>query len=201
MRVLPKWAIHAAAISGLFVSTPGLAGPRAVEAPLVCSRGPKRQSFRAAVTLPAAQSIGSRFTVRIDSFPSGKISHVGLKYIYDMTADYALPAGAKYVKGSARIVPGTGTPNVRAGARVWHDASGIHLLLPARVKNGSGYTPPSLEFQLEVDAAAGTELAIQLRRCRVSAKVFLLGNVGTTCVPEPAPYTIGTTRALPRKRE
>ena len=54
------------------------------------------------------------------------ISHFGLHYIHNMTADYAIPTGTTYVEGSARIVPGTGTANARPGASVTHDASGIH---------------------------------------------------------------------------
>jgi hypothetical protein len=168
-----------------------------VSAPLVCSRGGDGQTFRASVTLPASQPSGSRFTVRIDSFSSGKIAHFGLNYVFDMATDYRIPDGTRYVEGSARVVPNTGTPNVRAGARAWGDAAGVHLLLPARVGNGQSYTPPSLEFQLDVIAAAGTELLLRFSRCRVSASVFLLGTVHTTCVPTPAPFTIGRTRATP----
>ena len=184
------------ALAGGLVSTTSVAGGRAVKAPLVCSRGPSGQAFQAIVTLPAAQATGTRFTVRIDSFSSGKVSHFGLNYIFDMATDYHVPAGTKYVEGSARIVPDTGTANTRSGARVWHDAKGIHQLLPARVENGGSYTPPSLEFQLEVTALAGTELSLKFSRSRVSANVVLLGNIDTTCVPQPAPFTIGRTRTL-----
>jgi len=167
-----------------------------VTAPLVCSRGPSGQAFRASVTVPTSQPTGSRFKVRIDSFASGKISHLGLNYIFDMSTDYQIPKGTKYVEGSVRVVPATGSANARS-ARVWYDASGIHLVIPARVENGGSYTPPSLEFQLEVTATAGTELLLKFSRTRVSANVFLLGNVHTTCVPEPAPYPIARTRTIP----
>jgi hypothetical protein len=184
------------AFAATFLTKASAAGAHTVRAPLVCSNGPSGQSLRAVVTVPASQETGTRFTVRIDSFPSGKVSHFGLNYIFDMATDYHLPAGTKYVEGSARVVPGTGSVNIRRGARVWHDASGIHLLLPARVENGGSYTPPGLEFQLDVTARAGSELELKFGRSRVSANVVLLGNVHTTCVPKPAPYTIGRTRAL-----
>jgi len=175
-------------------------GGRTVHVPLVCSHGPSGQAFRAAVTVPASQPTGSRFSVRVDSFPSGKVAHFGLNYIFDMATDYLIPNGTKYVEGSARVVPGTGSANAR-GARAWHDASGIHMSIPGRVQNGESYTPPSLEFQLEVTAAAGAELLLKFSRTRVSANVLLLGNVHTTCVPEPQPYTIGKTRTIPRPEQ
>jgi hypothetical protein len=196
MRISPIAGV-ALALATLCATTTSRADARAVTAPLACSRGPEGQRFRAVVTLPATQQTGTRFTVRVDSFSSGKIAHFGLNYIFDMVTDYGIPAGTRYVEGSARVVPGTGTPNARAGARAWYDGTGIHLLLPARIGNGGSYTPPSLEFQLEVTAAAGTELMLKFSRSRVSANVFLLGDVHTTCVPRPAPYTIGRTRALP----
>ena len=193
-RIAPAIAI---ALASTVASKTSAAGGNTVKAPLVCTRGPSGKPFHAVVTVPASQATGTRFTVRIDSFPSGKVSHFGLNYIYDMATDYHLPAGTRYVEGSARVVPGTGSANTRSGARVWHDASGIHLLLPARVENGGSFTPPSVEFELEVTARAGTELLLKFGRSRVSANVMLLGNLHTTCVPDPAPYTIGRTRALP----
>jgi len=190
-----------AGLTGLamtLASATSLGADRTITAPLVCSRGGNGKAFRAIVSLPDSQPTGSRYAVRIDSFPSGKVAHFGLNYIFDMMTSYRVPAGTKYVEGSARVVPNTGTANVRAGARAWHDANGVHLLLPARVENGGSYTPPSLQFQLEVTAAAGTELLLKLGGCKVSANVLLLGNVDTTCVPAPAPFTIGKTVALPR---
>ena len=200
MKLSPRIA-GMLALSAALVSATSLGGGRGVKVPLVCSRGPAGQAFRAVVTLPASQATGSRFAVRIDSFPSGKVAHFGLNYIFDMSTDYQVPAGTKYVEGSARVVPDTGSANTRRGARAWHDAAGIHLLIPARVENGGSYTPPSLEFQLEVTAVAGTELLLKFSRTRVSANVLLLGNVHTTCVPEPAPYTIGRTRTIPRAEQ
>jgi hypothetical protein len=196
MRISSKVTAITALVLTLASATSKASG-HTVTAPLVCSRGPEGQTFRAVVTLPVSQPTGSKFMVRIDSFSSGRISHLGLKYIFDMATEYRIPAGTKYVEGSARVVPNTGTANARSGARAWHDAAAIHLLLPARVENGGSYTPPSLEFQLEITAAAGTELMLKFSRSRVSANVFLLGDVHTTCVPKPRPYTIGKTRAVP----
>jgi hypothetical protein len=168
-----------------------------VRVPIVCSRGPSGQALNVVVTMPSTQATGTTFAIRIDSTPSGKISHTGLNSIFEMQTDYLLPAGMAYVEGSARLVPDTGTPNVRTTARVWHDAAGIHLVLPAHVQNGSSYTPPSIELQVEVRAPAGTTLALQLSRHSVSASVFLLGTLRTTCDPTPRPYTIGTTLVGP----
>jgi hypothetical protein len=165
-----------------------------VKAPLVCSRGPSTQSFNAVVTIPSSRPTGSTLKVRIDGVPSGKISHAGLNYIHDMRTDYLVPAGTSYVKGSARLVPSTGTPNVRADARAFRDAGGIHVLLPGHVENGSSYTPPSLEFEVEIGAPAGTFLSLKLDRYELMANVFILGDLQTICDPRPKPYSIGVTR-------
>jgi len=200
MRALFRPAAGAVLAATLTTATSLGAATSTANVPIACSRGPSAQSFHAVVTMPATSPLGSRFTVRIDSVPSGKLSHTGLNYIFDMATDYLVPVGATYVDGSARIVPSTGTSNVRAGARAWHDAAGIHTLLPAHVDNGSGYTPPSVEFELEVTAAAGTALAVQLGQVRVAANVFLLGDLRTTCTPPPAPRnTIGTTVSVARE--
>jgi len=161
-------------------------------APLVCSRGSSGSRFNAVVTMPTTESVGGRFTVRIDSVPSGKIDHFGLKYIHDMATDFLVPTGAHYVDGSARIVEGTGTENVRRDAKVWYDKETIHFLLPAHVENGSSYTPPSIAFDLTVAADAGSELALKLTRYEVKAKAVIVGEVVTRCVPKPNPYVIGT---------
>lgn len=144
----------------------------------------------AVLHLPKEAPTGSTITVRIDSFPSGKISHFGLHYIYDMATDYPLPRGTSFVPGSARVVPGTGTENVRASARIWHDAAGIHTLLPTRIDNGKSYTPPSFEFQLRIDALAGDSVAVEFSRYEVMANAFLVGNVKTTCTPGARPYAM-----------
>ncbi len=178
----------------VFTATAASATTATVQAPLVCSRGPSAQWFRAVVTMPASQPAGTRLAIRIDGVKSGVISHTGLNYIHDMATDYLVPVGTSYVPGSARFIPRTGTPNVIRGARVWGDAAGIHLLLPGRVENGSHYTPPSVEFQLETGPRAGTLIALQFSRYRVTANVLLLGDLHTICHPNPTPYTIGVTR-------
>jgi hypothetical protein len=149
------------------------------------------------VTLPPSAPAGSTVTVRIDSLSSGLISHFGLSYIFDMTTDYPLPVGTQYVGGSARIVPNTGTANVRQGARVWYDTAGIHLALPGHVTNGSSFTPPSLEFSVKLAAPVGSEVAIKFSHYQVTANAFLVGNVHTTCEPKPKPFTLAVVRIDP----
>ncbi len=164
-----------------------------VHVPLECSKGGKGQLFTAAVTAPSAQPEGSTYTVRIDSFGSGEVSHPGLHYIHDMATDYLLPAGAEYVQGSAHFVPGTGTANVLEGARVWQEGGVLRVVLPARVENGSRYTPPSVEFQLRVVAARGSRLSLRLAQVRVLANALLLGDQRTECNPNPRSYVLATT--------
>ena len=174
------------------VATAGAATEARV--PLVCSRGPGGQQYAAVVTLPSQAAEGATYSVRIDGVTSGAISHTGLKYIHDMTTEYSLPAGTSYVEGSLRLVPGTGTANVSADARVAHDGARIRLTLPGKVESGSSYTAPSFEFQLKVTAKAGASLPVQLLQYRVRANAIIVGDVDTTCDPNPKPYSIGTTR-------
>lgn len=188
-RVLPMSLLIAFAL----VASVASAAPVEVKGPLVCSRGPSGTTFTVAVTVPLSTPNGSVFTVRIDSKPSGIISHTGLNYLHDMQTDYALSAGATFVDGSARVVPGTGTSNVSATARVAHDASGIHLYLPAHVDNGTGYTPPSIEFQVKADTKSGAVLAVSFVHYEVLASAVLIGDVKTVCEPNPKPYNIGLT--------
>jgi hypothetical protein len=169
-------------------------GAASVKAPMICSRGSDAQFFRARVTLPEAVPSGSVYTVRIDSVASATISGTGLNYLHDMLTDYFLPAGASYVPSSARIVGETGTENVRAGARAFLEHGFLRFHLPGHVENGSSYTPPSLEFQLLATAPAGSALPIQFVRHRLSANVFLLGNLDVVCTPSAGAVTIGTTR-------
>jgi hypothetical protein len=186
----------AALVAAALVVTTTLSAGTAVKIPMVCSRGPSGQSFHAVVTMPGKQPQGSTYTVRIDGVASGTISHTGLNYIYNMATDYALPAGA-YVAGSVRIVPNTGTTNVATGARAWHDAGVIHVLLPGHVDNGTGYTPPSVEFKLQAKAAAGTSLPVSFSQYRVTANALIVGDLLTTCDPTPKPSPIGTTVVIP----
>ena len=175
------------------VTASALAAPAAVKAPLVCSRGPSGTSFEAVVTEPFSQAAGTSYTVRIDSKASGTIQHGGLNYIYNMATEYLVPAGTTYVEGTAHIVPDTGTPNVRVGARVWHDAGTIHFVLPAHVDNGGSYTPPSIEFDLKISPSATGVLSLKFQHYSVTANAIIVGDLVTTCEPNPKPYTIGVT--------
>jgi hypothetical protein len=162
--------------------------------PLVCTKGPSDQKHQVAVTAPASAAQGSTFHVRIDGMNSGKISHVGLNYIFDMGYEWVIPRGTQLVAQSARIVPGTGSENVRKGARVAHKGSVVSVILPARVENGSNYTPPSFEFDLKVTAPAGETIAQAFKGYRVTANAFLVGDVYTTCDPKPKPFPVATTK-------
>jgi hypothetical protein len=183
------------------VASLGVASPvgaeSTVRAPLQCSRGPGGQFFTASVTAPSSQPEGSTYTVRIDSVPSGEITHTWLRYVHDMATDYLLPAGTVFVPGSAHFVPRTGTANVLPGARVWHENGLLRVVLPAHVDNGSGYTPPSVELQLRVTAARGARLSLKLAQVRVAANVLLLGDVHTDCNPDPRSYVLATTVVTP----
>jgi hypothetical protein len=168
----------------------------AVHAPIECTRGPGGQRWSAVVSVPAEHPAGGRFAVRIDSAPSGTLAHIGLNYITDMTTDWQVGPGARVVDGSVRVVPDTGTPNVRPGARAWSDASGVHLALPGRVENGEGYTPPSVELEVEVTAAPGGAVTVLFDRQAVTANAIVVGDVRTVCTPRPRPFVIGTTRVV-----
>jgi hypothetical protein len=165
--------------------------------PLNCSKGPSDQKHKVVVTVPATAAAGSTYRVRIDGVNSGKISHTGLNYIFDMWSEWLVPSGTQYVEGSARIVPNTGSANVRAKARIVHKNGVINLVLPAHVDNGSNYTPPSFEFSLKVTAAPGANITQAFKRYRVTANAFLIGDVNTTCDPKPAPFRVARTRVEP----
>lgn len=166
---------------------------RAASVPMECSRGGGGQHYRAVVTAPEAAASGARFTVRIDATPSGTLAYTGLRYITDMTTDWQVGPGARVV--DVRVVPETGSANVRPGARAYHDGEGVHLALPARVENGDGYTPPSVEVELELTAAPGGSASVLFDRQSVTANVLVLGDLRTVCVPRPRPSPIATTRA------
>ena len=189
-----RWQIGVGTfVAASLATTLGVSAGSTVRAPLACTHGSSDQHFTANVTVPPEAAEGSTYTVRIDSTPSGTIQHAGLRFIHDMSTDYLLPAGATYVPGSARFVPHTGTANALPGARVWHDGGVLHVVLPAFIENGSGYTPPAVELQLRVAAPAGTRLPVRLSQVRVTANVFLLGDLRSDCDPTPRPYVIGTT--------
>ncbi len=164
-----------------------------VTVPMECSRGPSGQSFRTMLTMPAQVVAGEKFTVRVDGVSSGTISHTGLRFIHDMTTEYLLPSGATLVAGSLHLVPGTGTSNVTPTASVAKVGNTIRLTLPGRVDDGSSYTPPSIEFQLEATGAAGNKISFQFSQYRVTAKAVIIGDVDTVCTPKPQPFTLGTT--------
>ena len=189
--------ILVAVVPVVLFSTVSFGASMSVKAPMVCSRGPSDTAYTAVLTMPASAPSGSAFTVRIDSMSSGIISHTGLNYIFDMTTDYLVPTGTTYVEGSARVVPDTGTQNVRDGAKAWHDAAGIHLALPAHVPNGSSYTPPSLEFSVKITAPAGSNIAIKFSHYEVTANAFLVGDVHTVCDPNPKPYALAVLHVDP----
>ena len=51
--------------------------------------------------MPSSQPVGSTFTIRIDAVNVGPISHFGLRYIYNMAADYTVPAGTNAATSGA----------------------------------------------------------------------------------------------------
>ena len=160
---------------------------------LVCNQGPAGQRFDIGISLPPSVPAGAVYTVRIDGTSSGKISHFGLNYLHDMTVDYALPAGAAFVEGSARLVPGTGTANVLRGARLWHHDGVVTLALSGHVDDGTSYTPPSIQVDLRAVGAPGSAAPIALRRFRLKANAFLVGDVGVACEPASKPAVLGST--------
>ncbi len=179
-------------VAGFAVSAPLGAQTKTVKAPMVCSRGGD-QAFSVVVSAPDRVAQGGTYTLRLDSFPSGKIDHTGLNYLHDMEAEFVVPAGTKFVEGSAKIVPKTGTANVAKSALVWHQNGVVHFKLPAKVENGDSYTPPSIELQLTATAAPGSELPLKLLRYTVFANAFVVGDVKASCDPSPNPFTLTTT--------
>lgn len=174
----------------------GQAAGTKVAVPLHCDHGPGGQKENIVVTAPVTAAEGSTYKVRIDGTNSGKISHTGLNYIYNMTYTYGVPQGTQVVAGSMHIVADTGTPNVRPGAKITHKGGNLEVVLPARVDDGSNYTPPSFEFELKVTAAAGASIAQGYKGYRVTANAFLVGDVNTACDPVPKPFTVATTKVV-----
>ncbi|HTB75531.1 MAG TPA: hypothetical protein VK762_19910 [Polyangiaceae bacterium] len=169
-------------------------GPRHVTVPLACSRGPSGQSHGVTVTVPACVSPGARYKVRVDGVDTGKIAYTGLRYIFDMRSEWPVPQGTTYVDGSAHIVPGTGSANVRPGAQAVYDGGHIDLVLPARVGSGASYTAPSFEFELDVSSPEGAQITLRLSRYYVTANALLVGDLHTTCEPTPKPFPVAVTR-------
>ena len=194
--VVARGVLVAVIASGVATAALAAAPPAmstAVVAPMVCSKGPGGKTFSVAVLLPPTVAQASTYDVRLDGVPTGKISGFGLNYTHDISVDYLVPAGATFVEGSARIVPGTGTPNVSEGARVWHEGGLIRMVMPGRVDSGTGYTSPSIAFQLTAKAPPGTSIPIAFSQYRVTANAIVVGDVNATCEPTPKPYTLGTT--------
>lgn len=164
-----------------------------VTLPLVCTTGPSGQRFNVLVTAPSSVAAGETYTLRLDGTSSGTISHFGLNYLHDMTVEYVLPPGTSYVEGSARLVPGTGTPNVRVGPRLWHHAGLVTMALPGKVENGTAYTPPSITVEVRADGAAGSSAVLSFNHFQLKANAFVVGDVAVSCDPSPQPYPIAAT--------
>lgn len=190
------FAAALASMASAVLCVPLASGATSVKVPIECSRGPSGQVHSTSVTVPAQVVSGARFVVRIDGQSSGTISHTGLNYIHDMITEYLVPAGTTYVAGSLRVVPGTGSANVAGTARVGKVGNVLRLTLPAHVENGGSYTPPSIEYQLEVTAPVGTKIGLPFHQVRVSANAIFIGDVDTTCVPKPQPYSLATTTVI-----
>ena len=201
-RTLPacSWAARAAVVIVAALAPSDVSAGTPLAVLLECSRGPSRQTYHVTANVPDRVAQGERYTVRVDGGPSGTISHVGLRYIHEITTEFLVPAGTGYVSGSLRLVPGTGTANVASGARVEKRGNMLRLILPARVVSGTGYTAPSIELQLVATARPGDELSIQFQSSRVKANVFLVGDVVAACTPRPQPYTLATSTVAARRR-
>jgi hypothetical protein len=186
-------AVAVAAIFLLGFQSPE-AMPKRVGIPLACSRGGGGQQHEVAVTVPASVAPRGRYKVRVDGIDTGKISHFGLNYIFDMESEWPIPPGTEYVDGSAHVVAGTGSENVRPGAYAVRQGASIHLVLPAHVDNGVGYTPPSFEFELLAPSAEGASITQRFASYSVSARALVVGVLRTTCEPMPKTFPVAVTR-------
>jgi hypothetical protein len=175
-------------------SIAGKAAADGMSLPLLCSTGPSGQRFNLDVTIPRSAEAGSVYEIRIDGSSSGKISSFGLNFIHDMTVQYVLPSGSAYVEGSALLVAGTGTPNVRADAHVSVRGGIVTMVLPGSVTSGSSYTPPSVSVKLRATGSPGDAAVVGFNRYELKANAVLVGDVAVSCDPKPKPYPIGTTR-------
>jgi hypothetical protein len=194
-----RWSarrVGLAALLGSMVPFATTAAAVSVSAPLTCNQGPSGQRFNVAVTLPSSVEASAVYTIRLDGTSSGRISHFGLNYLHDMTVDYRLPARASYVEGSARIVAGTGTPNVRVRPQLSHRAGIVTLRLPGKVENGTSYTPPSITVDVRATGSPGSSEVLGLERFQLTANAFLVGDVLVSCSASPRPYPIGTTTIM-----
>jgi hypothetical protein len=182
---------------GATASAAGAGTTTRVTGPMACTRGPSGQRFDIVVSAPPSVPEGTVYTVRLDGTASGKLTGTGLNYLHDMSTSYMVPAGSTYVPGSARVVPGSGSENVRAAARATHEGGVVRLTLPARVAKGDEYTPPSLEFQVKA-GAAGASLSVGFLEHRLQVNAFLVGDLQVVCAPAPTPFPLAVTRVTAR---
>jgi hypothetical protein len=188
-------ALAVALSASLFVLEGEPEAATRTSAPVSCTRGASAV-FEINAVVPETAAEGTTYVVRIEGTASGKISQTGLNSLRDITFEYALPSGATYVEGSARVVPGTGSDNVKGSARVSLSGSVLTLILPARVPNGGSYQPPTIEVKLKAASAPSTVLPVTFSRYRVRANVVILGDIDAVCTPARPPFTLGATRVV-----
>lgn len=161
---------------------------------MACNNGPSTQTFDAVVTMVRSAAAGTTLTVRVDGTPAPPESHVGLYFLYNFVTEFRL-TGARLVEGSLRVLPDTGTANMRPGTRVTAEAGGVlRLVNPAQIPNGAAFNTPSFEFSMVLDGAPGTEARLLFQRYSLDARVFLLGNINTHCTPRANPSVLGAVR-------
>ena len=188
-------AVPLAALVALAVPSPTEAAG-AKQIPLKCSKGPSGQHYDVSPQVPAQVAEGATFSARFDGVDSGTISQTGLNHVKDMTYVFGIPDGTRYVEGSARVVPGTGSANVREGAKVSASGGAVFLTLGAHVDNGQSYTPPSLELKLVATGKAGDAISFPFRQYQVTANAVIIGDLRATCDPVPKPYVVATTKVV-----
>ena len=147
------------------------------------------------VTVPASVAPGSRYRVRVDGVDTGKISHFGLSYIFDMESQWPIPPGTEYVDGSAHIVPGTGSANVRPGARVVVREREASTWFSRRTSTtASAIRRRRFEFDLAVVSAEGAAITQRFAGYSVSVHAAIVGDLRTTCEPTPKAFPVAVTR-------
>jgi hypothetical protein len=189
-RRIPVVLVTLAAVLAL---VPQVLAASEVSAPLVCDKGPESQKMRVGVSVPSNVAPGAAFTVRLDGVNSGTVGAMGLNFVHDMASDYIIPTGTSYVDGSVRVVPDTGTENVRTGATAVYRGGLIRLTLPARVDNGGNYTPPSVEFKV-VPTGTQDSLVLGFSQFRITANAMVIGDLKVTCNPKPRPFPLATIK-------
>lgn len=192
---MPRSLLAGAGATTLVAVALPLGAADVVGVPITCSKG-GADTLRLAPVLPATVAPGTTFTVRLDGVDTRIKWQLGLNHLRAMTWDFGLPAGAKLVDGSLRIVPETGSANLRPGASVSARGNVVTLSAPAKLESPDGYRFPSVEMKLETTASAGSTLAWTFRHYEVTANALLLGDLLVTCDPTPRPYTVATTRVV-----